>query len=54
MRHMLMRLVMGLVWLVAAVINVFSMNFPMVFFFGVMGVAFLCSAYSIWRKSEGN
>jgi len=53
MRHMVMRGIIGLVWLVAAVVSAISLNFPMVFFFGVMGVAFLGSAYSIWRKREG-
>jgi len=53
MRHMLMRLVIGLVWLAAAIVSAVTLNFSMVIFFGVMGVAFLFSAYSIWKKDEG-
>lgn len=53
MRHMIIRLTVGLVWLVAAIISAVTFNFPMGIFSGVMGVAFLYSAYSIWRKSAG-
>ena len=53
MRHMLMRLIIGLVWLVSAVISAVTMNFSTGIFFGIMGVAFLYSAYSLWRKNEG-
>ena len=53
MRHMLLRMVIGLVWLVAAVISAVALNFPMVIFFGIMGVAFGYSAYDICRKSAG-
>lgn len=52
MRHMLMRLVIGLVWLVAAVGSAVALNYSMAIFFGIMGVAFLYNAYNIWKKLE--
>ncbi len=53
MKHMLMRLIIGLVWLAAAIISAVTRNVSMVIFYGMMGGAFLYSAYSIWRKREG-
>ena len=53
MRHMLMRLVIGLVWIVAAVISIVKLNFSMAICSGIVGIFFLYNAYSIWRKREG-
>ena len=53
MRHMLMRLVIGLVWIVAAVISAVKLNFSMAICSGIMGSFFLYSAYDLWRKREG-
>ena len=53
MRHMFIRLAIGLVWMAAAVISVIKLNFSMVIFSGFMGIFFLYSAYDLWRKREG-
>ncbi|MDE7203872.1 MAG: hypothetical protein K2O91_18715 [Lachnospiraceae bacterium] len=45
MRHFYFRLIFGIVWLAAAVVSV---NI----FFAALGIVFLWSAYSTWKKEK--
>lgn len=53
MRHFYFRLIIGIVWLVAALISLVSLNLPFLFLYVLMGIAFLYSAYTIWKKEKG-
>ena len=52
MRHFYFRLIFGIVWLIAAVISVVSANIPFAALYVVLGIVFLWSAYSIWKKEK--
>ena len=54
MRHFYFRLIFGIVWLAAAVVSVVSANIPFAVLHAVLGVVFLRSAFSIWKKGENN
>lgn len=54
MRHFYFRLVIGIVWLAAAIVSGISANIPFAVLYAVLGVVFLLSAYSIWKKEKGN
>ena len=53
MRHFYFRLILGIVWLAAAVFSVVSANIPFAALYVVLGIVFLRSAYSIWKKEKG-
>lgn len=53
MRHFYFRLIFGIVWLVAAVVSAVGANIPFAALYVVLGIVFLWSAYSIWKKEEG-
>lgn len=50
MRHIYIRGIVGLVWLVAAVMSGISGNLEMTAMYAVVGGAFLYSAYATWKK----
>lgn len=54
MRHCYIRLVIGLIWLVAAVICAVNANISMMAMYGGLCVVFLYTAYSIWKKEKQN
>lgn len=54
MRHFYFRLVLGIVWLIAAIVSAVTTNFPFMALYIVLGIIFLYSAYSIWKKEKGN
>lgn len=54
MRHFYFRLVLGIVWLIAAVVSGVSANIPFAVLYGALGIMFLYSAYSIWKKEKNN
>ncbi len=51
MRHFYVRLVLGIVWLAAAVVSTVGLNITFAALYVVLGIVFLWSAYSI-RKQE--
>ena len=53
MRHFYFRLIFGIVWLVAAVVSAVNANISFVALYVVLGIVFLWSAYSIWKKEKG-
>ena len=54
MRHFYLRLILGIVWLAAAVVSTVSTNIPFATLYVVLGIVFLWSAYSIWKKEKDN
>ena len=54
MRHFYFRLILGIVWLAAAVVSAVNVNVLSAVLYIVLGVVFLWSACSIWRKERGN
>ena len=52
MRHFYFRLIFGIVWLAAAVVSVAKANISFAVLYVVPGIAFLWSAYSIWKKEK--
>lgn len=54
MRHFYFRLILGIVWLIAAVVSVVRANIPFAVLYVVLGIVFLQSAYSIRKKDKDN
>ena len=52
MRHMLFRLVLGLVWIVVAGVSLVTGNLGMAGLFGIVGIVYLSSAASMWKKEK--
>ncbi len=54
MRHFYFRLIFGIVWLAAAVVSAVKSNLSFAALYVVLGIVFLWSAYSIWKKDKDN
>lgn len=54
MRHFVFRIIMGIIWIVAAVVNVLMMNIAFAALYLLVGIAFLYSAYHIWKNMKKN
>lgn len=54
MRHIIIRGIMGLIWLAAAAAGVMSGNFEMAVLYLILGAAFLYCAYAAWKKEKGD
>lgn len=54
MRHFYFRLILGIVWLAAAAVSAVNVNVLSAVLYIVLGVVFLWSACSIWRKERDN
>ena len=52
MRHFYFRLILGIVWLAAAVVSAVCANIPFAALYVVLGIRFLWSACSIWKKEK--
>ena len=52
MRHFYFRLILGIVWLAAAVASAVKANMPFAALYAMLGIVFLWSAYSIWKKEK--
>jgi hypothetical protein len=52
MRHFYFRLIVGIVWLAAAVVSVAKANISFAVLYAVLGIVFLWSAYSIRKKGK--
>lgn len=53
MRHVYIRGIVGLIWLVAAIASGISGNMEMIAMYVLVGGVFLYSAYSGWKKEKG-
>ncbi len=54
MRHTITRTVIGIIWLAAAVVSLFTANYLMAGAGIIAGVIYLGSAYSMRKKENGN
>ena len=52
MRHVAIRGLLGLLWLVAALVSGQSENFEMAAFYVLLGGVFLYSAFTTWKKER--
>ena len=52
MRHFYFRLIFGIVWMALAAVSVLKANISFAALYVVLGIVFLCSAYSIWKKEK--
>lgn len=50
MRHVYIRVILALIWLVAAIISGVSGNMKMIVFYALLCAVFWYSAYSSWKK----
>lgn len=54
MRHYYFRLILGIVWLAVAVFSAVRANIFFAALYVVLGIVFLWSAYSIWKKEKND
>ena len=52
MRHIIIRLAVGIIWLVAAAVSCVQGNYLFAGGYVVLAVAFLLSAYTGWKKEK--
>lgn len=52
MRHFYFRLIFSIIWLAAAVVSVVNANISFAALYAALGIVFLWSAYSIWKKEK--
>ena len=52
MRHSYFRLILGIVWFVAAIISAVQSNISFATLYVVLGIVFLWSAYSVWKREK--
>lgn len=52
MRHFYVRMVMGIIWLLAAAVSLVTLNLPCVLLYIVLGTLFFRSAVSIREKEQ--
>ena len=53
MRHVYIRGILSLIWIVAAIVSGISGNLEMAGLYLILGGAFSCSAYATWKKEKG-
>lgn len=53
MRHFYFRLILGIVWLAVAAVSAVKANISFAVLYAVLGMVFLWSAYSVWKKEKG-
>ena len=52
MRHFYFRLILGIVWLAAELVSAVKANLSVAALYASLGIVFLWSAYSIWKKEK--
>lgn len=52
MRHFYFRLILGIVWLAAAVVSAVKANISFAALYASLGIVFLWFAFSIWKKEK--
>ena len=52
MRHIVIRLAVGIIWLVAAAVSCVQGNYLFAGWYAVLGIAFLLSVYMGWKKEK--
>lgn len=54
MRHFYVRFILGIVFVACMIFSLITMNIPFALLYLVLSVAFLFSAYSLWKKEKDN
>ena len=54
MRHFYFRLILGIVFIVCLIFSLVTLNIPFALMYLVLGIAFLSSACSLWKKEKDN
>ncbi len=54
MRHFYFRIILGVIFAICAVYSFITANIPFALMYVVLGGVFLCSAYTIRKKSKDN
>ncbi len=54
MRHFYYRFILGIVWLGTAAVSAINANVPFAALYAILGVVFLWSARSIWKKERSD
>lgn len=54
MRHFYFRLILGFVFVACMIFSFVTMNIPFALLYLALGVAFLFSAYSLWKNEKDN
>ncbi len=52
MRHFYIRLIMGVIWVIAAAVSLLTMNIPCLILYLVLGIRFFHSAITIREKEK--
>lgn len=52
MRHVYIRGILGLIWLVTAIVSGMSGHLEMMILYLILGGVFLYSAYATWKKNQ--
>lgn len=52
MHHFYFRLILGIVWLAAAAVSAVKANISFAALYVLLGIVFLWSAYSVWKKEK--
>lgn len=52
MRHFYFRLILGIVFIGCMIFSFVTMNIPFALLYLALGVVFLLSAYSLWKKDK--
>ncbi len=54
MRHFYFRMILGIVFIGCMIFSFVNMKIPFAVLYLVLGIAFLASAYSLWKKDKDN
>ena len=54
MRHFYVRLILGIVFVACMIFSFVTVNIPVALMFLALGVLFLLSAHSLWKKEKDN
>lgn len=54
MRHFYIRLILGIVFMVCMIYSFIRANIPFALLYLAMGVVFLFSTYSLWKKDKND
>jgi uncharacterized membrane protein len=52
MRHFYFRLILGIVFIGCMIFSFVTVNIPFAVLYLVLGIVFLASAYSLWKKEK--
>ena len=54
MRHFYFRLILGIVFIGCMIFSFATVNIPFAVMYLALGIVFLASAYSLWKKEKNN